>query len=453
MKSRRFVRPRFFGLLSVLQFVGVLGIADSMFFGIYAGLAVLAAYFLWREFKSLISAETVFETKFHLPQILELDKEAVIAFELEVRTSKSFDSRKMEFCFPELRLMKLLSRTFEVKKVPRSPSFLVRGQFKVVPTKLGTEAPDSFELYFDSSLGFFQRSFQVPFLNLKYRVMPQTKPVSEEKFQQVVRQQKLLYQGSRRLLRSQAPELFYSIRDYQYPDPMRFYDPRKSAKFQKPMTRTFESYYEHHVILALDIGRSMSGRLGESSKLDFYLSAALHLAASALKSRDRVSFFAFHQEPEFLIRGARNFSSFQGLQSGSLELQPRMKESNYELILPLAQSCSPTRAILILLADTSRASVQKGLVKSLRSLDSKYLSVIASLEDEKYSLEGSFAEGNSRELDHVNRVLFQYKLLEERLHFQNQVNQYSSAVVSAHHKEWISVVGRVYETLRNSTKI
>src|SRR4029079_18914357 len=102
-------------------------------------------------------------------------------------------------------------------------------------------------------------------------------------------------------------------REYQYPDSIRHIDARKSAKYCQLMTRTYDSLLEHHLILGLDVGRSMYGRMGPSRKLDYYLSACLALAENASQSRDRLSFFAFSQKVHLTVRRSRHMADFRPL--------------------------------------------------------------------------------------------------------------------------------------------
>ena len=69
-----------------------------------------------------------------------------------------------------------------------------------------------------------------------------------------------------------SPDLYFSSRPFQYPDPIRFLDQRKTGRFGAPYTKVFESLHEQHLVIALDVSRATRGDIASSLKSDVPLS-------------------------------------------------------------------------------------------------------------------------------------------------------------------------------------
>ena len=211
-------------------------------------------------------------------------------------------------------------------------------------------------------------------------------------------------------MRGRAAEQFYSLRKYQFPDQIRHIDQKKTAKYGELMTRTYENFLSHHLILALDLGHSMFGTLGQSQKHDFYLAACLTLARNAIQSHDHVSFFGFSQRIHSMIRRTRSLDPFLPLYQGSAEVAPRDEEGNFDLLGPALSRVAGQRSILLIFTDASRPSVQESLLRVMPDLCQRHLTVVISLLDEAYTLERQLDawDGGNVEMQDYSRFLYNY---------------------------------------------
>ncbi len=356
---------------------------------------------------------------------------------------------------PPLKTLKFDHFLTDLPSVVREGQVWFEAQVSATAWALGYEKIEQMEFHVYSRFGFMFRRVTTEVTPTEFRVLPTRRKISESAFEQMTRDQRLLTQGSRQRLRGAEADQFYSIREYQYPDSIRHIDPKKSAKYMRPMTRVYDSLRQHHLILALDVGRSMVGKLGNSQKLDYYLSACLALAQGAAQARDRVSFFAFSQKVHYSVRASRHLESFRPLFTGHPQLRAREEESDFSLIYPSVTQMSGQRSLVVILADVTRPSVQEELLKFLIPVARKHLTVIVSLIDEDYALEKQLqlSEQTGWGIQDYNRLLYSYWLDENARLFRSKMAALGGAVAIISEKDWLSTVEKVYFLLRESMRI
>jgi uncharacterized protein (DUF58 family) len=99
--------------------------------------------------------------------------------------------------------------------------------------------------------------------------------------------------GLRKLRRDGQGSEFARLRDYAQGDSVREVDWKASARRGKPVTRVMESERSQSILICVDAGRSMAARVGELTKLDHAVNAALFLAFVAVRNGDRVGLALF----------------------------------------------------------------------------------------------------------------------------------------------------------------
>ncbi|MDC0714770.1 DUF58 domain-containing protein [Stigmatella sp. ncwal1] len=99
--------------------------------------------------------------------------------------------------------------------------------------------------------------------------------------------------GLRRLRRDGQGSEFARLRDYAQGDSVRDVDWKATARRGKPVTRVMESERSQSILICVDAGRSMAARVGELTKLDHAVNAALFLAFVAVRNGDRVGLALF----------------------------------------------------------------------------------------------------------------------------------------------------------------
>jgi uncharacterized protein (DUF58 family) len=144
---------------------------------------------------------------------------------------------------------------------------------------------------------------------------------------------------------------FESLRDYVAGDDPRRIDWAATARRGRLVSRLYRHERNHTVIVALDASRLMASPVGERTKLDHAVDAALALAWAAMASGDRVGLLAFDAElrgwlaPRMHRRQLGSFVAFLAT------LAPRTVEARYDSLARGLAAHHGKRSLVILLTD------------------------------------------------------------------------------------------------------
>lgn len=457
-KRTTYLSGRFFVVFVGLQFLGFLSFLYERFLPLYILSHGLFLLVLITDFFNR-GTDLLFFIEGKSPKEIELDEFFEIQFTLKSQSVVKKAIYHPSLFFPESHNLEWPKENFPLEDIlvdQQAGELIYKGNINLRARALGVEQIHDLTVYHQSLMGFFKILLKVPLLpELKVRVIPTKRQLSEQSFQDLIKDQRLFIQGTRKQLRGGLPEQFHSIREYRYPDPLKYLDAKKTAKYQRPMTRVYDSFFQHHLIIGLDVGRNLLGDLGLSRKYDYYLAAVLALAQNALASSDRVSLFAFSQKNRYSIREAKNFTPFQSLFDGQSELKPLEEESDYQILSETVSRYKGGRSLFVIFTDASRRSVQKNLLKQLPLVTKRHLTVVISLVDSSFVLESLLTQNNQLKpsLENYSDLLYAYRLNETKKSFQQQASSLGAGVLFIREQDWLSVILHVYELLRASVAI
>jgi uncharacterized protein (DUF58 family) len=327
--------------------------------------------------------------------------------------------------------------------------------FRVKGRSLGYGSITSVSTLTPSRLGLWNLLDRVAVPANGMRVLPQRLQMPANRYQEMISRQLTAARGDRRVIKSASPDMYHSSRPYRYPDSLRFIDRKKSARYDQLFTKTFEQILEHHVVVALDLGRLTVGTIDGSAKHDFYLSTALALIEHGVRSRDAVSLVAFSDRVHATVSRARGRTHFQELYRGGGAFQAREVASNYEEMVQAVLKVAPQRSIVILLTDVGLPSAHDGVVRAFQILSQRHLCVVLSMLEDGFDLTSRIlaqTEGRLEEDEHSS-LLYAYWLDDAFRGFSRRVAANSGVVVQIPQKYWIDASVKVFETLRHSLNI
>lgn len=451
MKPTTFLSDTFFAVASLILFLGVVALVfPALVLAVVAAWPILFLLLLLDRF-SLPRGQEIRAT-FTLPRVMELGEKAEV--EIAVRQPRFVRAREIWLLPPVARCLEFPAQLISVPR-RRSGEYTHQRRLRLPTVHLGYETIPQVILVVPSKLRFWRRRFLLPIAGAQYRVIPSLRRIEEQNYREVRSQSRLLYQGSRRLLRSQSPDQFHSLRKYQFPDPIRHIDPKKTAKFGQLMTRNFDTYFDHHVVIGLDVGRAMEGEIADQPKLDYYLSSILSIAENAVQSRDRISLFSFSQKIHYLIKSTRQIGHFQPVFEGRPPFRSREEESHYELLQAGLQWVAPQRALFVLFTDISKPSVQEALALNLPRIAAKHLCIVLSVSDESHNVVSTVKTLHQKgvTVESYSDLLYR-SFLEDRLRsFRLAASTHGAGVVLVPHTHWLSAVNRLYTELRKSSRL
>ncbi len=181
-------------------------------------------------------------------------------------------------------------------------------------------------------------------------------------------------------VRGQGTE-FDSLRAYVSGDDVRSIDWRASARSREIVVRTWQPERDRRVVLVLDTSRTSAGRIGDGTRLDATMDAALLLASLAARAGDRVDVVAGDSRVRRRLRAAGSRDAAATLQDAFAELEPVLAEADWGGLAAAVAGLGRQRALLVLLTPLESSSVEETLLPVLPTLVGHHRVVVASVAD------------------------------------------------------------------------
>jgi uncharacterized protein (DUF58 family) len=191
------------------------------------------------------------------------------------------------------------------------------------------------------------------------------------------------------LIRGQGTE-FDSLREYVVGDDVRSIDWRATARRSDVVVRTWRPERDRRVVIVVDTGRTSAGRVGVDPtagdpggwpRLDWYLDAALLLAALAARAGDHVDFLAHDRSTRAAVVNASRTELLAQLVAAMAPLEPELVESDSRAMVAAISRRVRRRALVVLLTDLNAAALDEGLQPVLPQLAAKHQVVVAAVSD------------------------------------------------------------------------
>jgi uncharacterized protein (DUF58 family) len=221
----------------------------------------------------------------------------------------------------------------------------------------------------------------------------------------------LRYVGFRSIRASGGGGEFEQLREYVRGDPYRDVDWKSTAKRQRPVTRVYQQERSQQVLLAIDAGRMMATRLGEITKLDHAINAALLLAYVALRQGDRVGLVVFSDIVKTFVPPGRGPGHYRKLLEALYGVEAEVTFVDFRRLVEFIRVRIPRRALLVMFSDLLDETHARPLVEHAAILRRKHLPVCVTMED-RVAVE--LAEAKATHPDHVYRRAAAADVLAER---------------------------------------
>ena len=184
---------------------------------------------------------------------------------------------------------------------------------------------------------------------------------------------------------------FESLRAYVPGDELRRIDWKATARRDEPITREYDIERSQHIVLCLDLGRTMASELGDYTKADHAVNAAALLAHVAAKIGDWVGLYAFAQGPMLFVPPRKH--QFSLVLDSLYGLQPQRMESDYYRSFLYAAQRIGKRSLVVLFTDLLDPDSSARLISYITLLTRRHLVLCAALSDyELYEMVGRSPE-------------------------------------------------------------
>jgi len=178
----------------------------------------------------------------------------------------------------------------------------------------------------------------------------------------------------RRLIRQRGVgREFESLREYQPGDEFRNICWTATARRGKHVTKLFQVERSQAVWIVLDAGRLLRARVGELSKLDLAVNAALSLAQIALYSGDRAGLIVYGRDIQQRVGLGRGLSHMRAIMEALAASHEEVAEADHLRAASVLLQLQKQRALIIWVTDLADTSMTPEVIESASRILSKHL--------------------------------------------------------------------------------
>ncbi|MGE3621142.1 MAG: DUF58 domain-containing protein [Acidimicrobiia bacterium] len=174
---------------------------------------------------------------------------------------------------------------------------------------------------------------------------------------------------------------FDQLREYGVDDDVRRIDWSATARAGKAMVRTYRAERNQNVLVLLDNGRTMAGRVAEVPRLEHAMDAVLCLTTVATRLGDRCGLVAFDREVRAVVPARSNRDQVGRVAEAMYELEPALVESDYAGAFTAALARSRRRALIVVLTDLVEQAALQWLLPALPLVARHHVVVVAAVRD------------------------------------------------------------------------
>ncbi|HQX54713.1 MAG TPA: DUF58 domain-containing protein [Pyrinomonadaceae bacterium] len=185
----------------------------------------------------------------------------------------------------------------------------------------------------------------------------------------------------RRAVRRGEGREFESMRDYVRGDELRHISWTATARRSKLTTRQYQIERDQTVMIAIDAGRLMTGRINDETKFDTAVHASLALMSACNRAGDNCGLIVFGRRVRRFVPPRRGLEHIDGVLESLYNLEPELIEPSYARGFQYIASNLKKRAFVVILTDVVDKDSSKELIESLRLLRPRHLPLVATLGD------------------------------------------------------------------------
>ena len=352
--------------LSVSWMVPGLTVAVFAFDGVLAIVAI-ADYFLSRTLREGFVIEREFERRF------AIGDSAKITLKIDNATSQTFHLKIKDEYPAEMRLDESREAEFSIE-AQGTAEF----HYHVTSTRRGRYEFGKTAVRYLSRLGLVwcQTEMGEP---RTVKVYPNMRRAREMELKALGARSFLAIQ--RRAVRRGDGREFESMRDYVRGDELRHISWTTTARRGKLTTRQYQIERDQTVIIALDAGRLMTGRIDDETKFDTALHAALALMSAASRAGDNCGLVVFGRKVRKYLPPKRGLEHIDAVLEALHDLEPELIEPSYARAFQFIASNTKKRSFIVILTDLVDKDSSKELINSLKLLRPRHLPLVATIGD------------------------------------------------------------------------
>jgi uncharacterized protein (DUF58 family) len=307
-----------------------------------------------------------------LPPVLTLDHTGNVSWSVVNPTNRSLRVAVADQLAPSLHAsQRRVSAT-----VPPGGSATIHTT--ITPSRRGRFAVSDIAVRVDGPLGLAgrQRTRSLPAV---LRVHPPFRSKDEAELR--IRKARILEIGLRSAQGRGGGTEFEQLREYGADDEFRRVDWAATARSNKPIVRTYRAERNQTVVVLLDNGRVMAGRVEDVPRVEHAMDATLMLATVATRLGDRCGLVVFDANVRAIIEPSKARSQVGRVTEVLYDLQPELVETDYRGAFAATVARFRRRAMLVLLTELNEQAADEFLFPALPLVVRSHVVVVGAVRD------------------------------------------------------------------------
>jgi len=174
---------------------------------------------------------------------------------------------------------------------------------------------------------------------------------------------------------------FEQLREYSHDDEFRRVDWAATARTGKTIVRTYRAERNQTIIVLLDNGRVMAGRVADVPRVEHAMDAVMMLTAVATRLGDRCGLVTFDREVLSIVPPRLGRDQLGRVTEAMYALEPALVESDYRGAFTATLARFRRRALLVILTELVEQAVGEYLLPALPLIARNHLVLIGAVRD------------------------------------------------------------------------
>jgi len=182
-------------------------------------------------------------------------------------------------------------------------------------------------------------------------------------------------------VRGQGTE-FDSLREYVRGDDVRSIDWRATARAGTTMLRTWRPERDRHVVIIIDTGRTAAARVGDGTRVDASLEAALLLAALASRAGDHVHLLMYDRVVRGRVTGVDGAALLPALTDAMAPVHARLVDTDWHGAFSAVRTLTTRPSLIVVLTAQDAAESARGFLGAFPNASRATTVLVGSVTDD-----------------------------------------------------------------------
>jgi uncharacterized protein (DUF58 family) len=221
---------------------------------------------------------------------------------------------------------------------------------------------------------------------------------------------------------------FEQLREYTPDDEFRRVDWSATARTGRAIVRTYRAERNQNVVVLLDNGRVMAGRVAGVPRVEHAMDAAMMVTVVASRLGDRCGLVAFDRRVRAVVAPGKGTAQLGRVTAAMYDLEPELAESDYRGAFVETVARFRRRALLVVLTDLVDQAMAEFLLPALPLIVRSHVVLVGAVRDPEVA---GWVTAPARDADEAYRKVAAVAAVEERERAVARLRALGATVVDA----------------------